>query len=47
MSIVGKYKYENGVPVATCELSESEQEAFDEFYKDFLEEKESRFTIEV
>lgn len=44
--ICNKYKYENNLPVPTCELTEEEHEAFEQFYNTVKEENESRFIIE-
>lgn len=41
--IINKFKYENGEPVAICELTEEEQKIFDEFYETFMREKKHRF----
>lgn len=41
--IIGKMKYENGKPTATCELTEEEQKVFDEFCETFEKERNSRF----
>jgi hypothetical protein len=44
--IIGKMKYENGKPTATCELTEEEQKVLDEFCKVVEREKKNRFRFE-
>lgn len=45
--IIGKMKYENGKPAATCKLTEEEQKVFDKFYEDFEKELRDRFVDET
>lgn len=43
--ILGKVKYKNRKPVATCELTEEEQKIFDEFCEYFDKLCKMRFEV--
>lgn len=41
--LIGKINYESGYPAPTCELTDTEKEIYDRFYKDFMYELKHRF----